>query len=194
MESDVNQRGKGACRAPLISMVALLVVVLVGFGLWYLLRYPRDQGSVLLLQRSIKDLSGDEASIGNAILTSYEEYRSNLVRWSGTYHGCIFVSAALSALTAVILKLEYFIRNMELKKDLAAILAMLSALLVKLSTVGDFQARWQANRIAAGRWKNLAMNSPPRGQGISTISPQRCGRSTRNAQAIVGAPERSKEK
>jgi hypothetical protein len=39
---------------------------------------------------------------------------------------------------------------------LAATAATLAALLITLSTVGDFQRKWQANRLAAAAMENLA--------------------------------------
>ena len=69
----------------------------------------------------------------------------------------------LSALAGVILKLEYFAKNDGLKKDLAAILAVSAAILGAISTNGDFQRKWQANRVAALSIENLAydlLNKP----------------------------------
>jgi hypothetical protein len=52
--------------------------------------------------------------------------------------------------------LEFSLKNEAFKKDLAAILAMLAALLVTLSTVGGFHQRWAANRLAAAKMERLA--------------------------------------
>ena len=70
--------------------------------------------------------------------------------------GSLFLSAALSACAGVILKLEYFLQNERFKKDLAAVMAVLAALLVTLSTVGGFHQRWTANRLAAAKMERLA--------------------------------------
>ena len=67
--------------------------------------------------------------LGLLILSNYHEYRSNTVRWSFAYYTCLFGAAALSAFAALILT---------------------------LSTVGNFQEKWQANRMAAGSMENLA--------------------------------------
>jgi hypothetical protein len=72
------------------------------------------------------------------------------------YFGCLFGSAFLSAIAALILKLELLGNHIKLKNDLAALLATFAALLVTLSTTGDFQRKWQANRIAAAEMENLA--------------------------------------
>jgi len=70
--------------------------------------------------------------------------------------GSLFLSAALSACAGVVLKLEFFLRNEPFKKDLAAVMAVLAALLVTLSTVGGFHQRWAANRLAAAKMERLA--------------------------------------
>jgi len=44
---------------------------------------------------------------------------------------------------------ETLIRNEAAKKDIAAALAVAAALLVTISTSGDFQRKWQAKRVAA---------------------------------------------
>ena len=63
--------------------------------------------------------------------------------------GFTFTAAIFSALATLILKLESFIRNDSTKKDLAAALSVTAALLITISTGGDFQRKWQANRVAA---------------------------------------------
>jgi hypothetical protein len=56
----------------------------------------------------------------------------------------------------LLLKLEMLSERPKLRNDLAASLATIAALLVTLSTAGDFQRKWRANRIAASAMENLA--------------------------------------
>jgi hypothetical protein len=84
------------------------------------------------------------------------EYRANAARWSGVYCSCVFGAAFLSALAGLVLKLELLQAWPRFRNDFAATAAMLAALLVTLSTSGDFQRKWQANRIAAAAMENLA--------------------------------------
>jgi hypothetical protein len=72
------------------------------------------------------------------------------------YFTCIFGSAFLSAVAALVLKLELLKKWPRHQNDLAATAATFAALLITLSTVGDFQRKWQANRVAAGAMENLA--------------------------------------
>ena len=60
-----------------------------------------------------------------------------------------FAAAVLSALAALVLKLETLVKSDGAKKDLAALLSVAAALSITISTSGDFQRKWQANRIAA---------------------------------------------
>ncbi|NTU58662.1 MAG: hypothetical protein HGB00_07055 [Chlorobiaceae bacterium] len=58
-------------------------------------------------------------------------------------------------MAALILKLEVLDDRPKLKNDLAAASATLAVILVTLSTMGDFQSKWQANRLAASSMENL---------------------------------------
>jgi len=98
----------------------------------------------------------ESRELGLVVIKTYHEYRGNAVRWSAAYFGCVFGSALFSALAGLLLKLEVLGSWPRLRNDLAASLAVLAALLVTLSTTGDFQRKWQANRIAAASMENLA--------------------------------------
>jgi hypothetical protein len=94
--------------------------------------------------------------LGTVIINNYHEYRANTVRWSAIYFGCLFGSAFFSAMAALILKLEMLGERPKLRNDVAAFLATVAALLITLSTTGDFQRKWTANRVAAASMENLA--------------------------------------
>ena len=95
-------------------------------------------------------------SLGKVVIETYREYRANAARWSGVYFTCVFGAAFLSALAGLVLKLELLQAWPRFRNDFAATAAMLAALLVTLSASGDFQRKWQANRIAAAAMENLA--------------------------------------
>ncbi len=98
----------------------------------------------------------ESKALGHVVIETYREYRANAARWSGVYFTCIFGSAFLSALAGLVLKLELLQAWPRFRNDLAATAAMLAALLITLSTTGDFQRKWQANRMAAAAMENLA--------------------------------------
>ena len=94
--------------------------------------------------------------LGKVVIETYREYRADAARWSGVYFTSIFGSAFLSAAAGLVLKLELLQTWPRFRNDLAATAAMLAALLITLSTTGDFQRKWQANRMAAAAMENLA--------------------------------------
>src|SRR5216683_2091414 len=124
------------------SLLVLLVVLLIG-PITYVYRsaFEAHRGAAILtvLPRFLEGLPPKDTLIGQALLQNFIEYRHNTVVWSATYFSCLFLSAAFSAFAGLVLKLEFFVKNTELKKDMAALLAVIAALLITLSSVGDFQ-------------------------------------------------------
>ena len=53
----------------------------------------------------------ESQTLGQAVITTYREYRANAARWSGVYFTCIFGSAFLSAFAGLVLKLELLQRG-----------------------------------------------------------------------------------
>jgi hypothetical protein len=150
------RRGWTLTRQFLFAVLALLALGALLYAVWTAVETPREKGFLTMLGEVLKeDLPPQDKLIGNAIVDSYTEYRDNSVRWSGTYHSCLFFSAALGAFAGLVLKLDFFLKNADLKKDLAAFSAMASALLITFSTVGDFHTHWQANRLATARMESL---------------------------------------
>ena len=98
----------------------------------------------------------DTKPLGMIVVKTYREYRGNTIKWSAAYFGCLFGSALLSAMAGLLLKLEVLGSHPKVRNDLAAAMATSAALLVTLSTTGDFQRKWQANRAAAAAMENLA--------------------------------------
>jgi hypothetical protein len=93
----------------------------------------------------------------------------------------------------LILKLETLIKNEGAKKDLAAMLSIVAALLITISTSGDFQRKWQANRIAAAElertgYEFLEKDGADARSYLSTV-----GQSLlRRHMAIIGGSEQRK--
>lgn len=145
-------------RTLLRSAVAVLTVVLIA-GVWWFLEYrdtwPRGEALSVALKPLLDSEITDQSLVARAILDNYVEARTNASRWSGVHWGFSFAAAGLSALAALILKFETLLKNEGIKKDVAALLSVCAALLVTLSTSGDFQRKWQANRIAAAELERM---------------------------------------
>jgi hypothetical protein len=137
-----------------ISFGVLAGMLVICALMWGILRnretLSRGEALRVALLPLIEKTNTEQSLVAGAILGNYSETRSNAARWSGIYWGCTFAAAALSALAGLILKLESILKDKEgLKKDVAAVFAVSAALLITISTSGDFQRKWQANRTAA---------------------------------------------
>ena len=135
-----------------IAFVVVLIVVLVAVLWWNF----ADQGTAsrgMALTSSLGNVAKqgdpDKALVARIIQENYQETRINAARWSGVYWGATFFAAIFSAIAALVLKLESIGKNDAVKKDVAATLSVVAALLVTVSTSGEFQKKWQANRAAA---------------------------------------------
>lgn len=133
------------------------VIIVAAISLAVAWSWPRADALSAALKPLIAQQNTDQSLVASAILDNYKEARSNASRWSGVYWGFTFLAAIFSALAGVILKVESVFKNNEqLKKDVAAMLAVGAALLITISTSGDFQRKWQANRVAASELERTA--------------------------------------
>jgi hypothetical protein len=138
------------------AVFIIMLVVIVAAATFLIYRSISEKHRGLALQDLAKFVPAGSSDVGTLIIDNYHEYRSNSILWSFAYFGCLFGSAFASALAGVVLKLDVLKDRPSLKNDTAASLAAIAALLVTLSTSGDFQRKWQANRIAADAMENLS--------------------------------------
>lgn len=123
-------------RVIVLAVVALVVLAALVLFLPRMIS-PESRGVAL---NDLPQLYPPESkALGQVVIETYREYRANAARWSGVYFTCIFGSAFLSALAGLVLKLELLQAWPRLRNDLAATAAILAALLITLSTTGDFQ-------------------------------------------------------
>lgn len=181
-------------RGRLILIVSIMFVLgIVAIVVWRAAVTPRGEAIARIVSAE-KDgiLPPGQKTLGTIIFASYEEYRGNTFRWSAAYYACLFLSAAFSALAGFVIKMRAFSNAAVVKEDLAAFLAMLAALLITLSTVGDFQRKWHANRIAAADTEALVyelikepFGEAERAKVIASL--QEIGR-TRNLEIVGDRP------
>ncbi len=142
----------------LLGVAAVIVVLgaIIGVGV-YARHVPRGQDvdRITGFNQPSGLLPPGQKDLGIVLAVSYHEYRSNSSWWSLAYYGCLFFSAFLSAMAAFVLKVECFPTKPDVKKDVAALCSTIAAVLITLSTVGNFQQKWQANRLAATAMQNL---------------------------------------
>lgn len=147
----MTDRAASSNTARVLAGVLLLAAV-IACAWWFLQEreaWPRGEALGTALRPLAEGKNPEQALVARAIWDNYLEARTNASRWSGVYWGFTFTAAVLSALAALVLKLETLVKNEGAKKDLAALFSIAAALLITISTSGDFQRKWQANRIAA---------------------------------------------
>jgi hypothetical protein len=153
---DEGVTSQGVAKRLRVVSVTLAVVLLASAVILtgvYARSVPR--GVDVDLIATSKQLTPAQAELETVLAASYHEYRNNASWWSFAYYGCLFGSAFLSAMAALILKWGGSPDRTEMKKDVAALCATTAALLITVSTVGNFQQKWQANRLAATAVQNL---------------------------------------
>jgi hypothetical protein len=87
----------------------------------------------------------------------YHWYLRGSRLWSFVHHGSLYMSAVLSAASALTLKLDVY-KDLAARNDLAAVLATIAALLGTLAAAGGFGRKWQSNRVSRGRIQNLRLD------------------------------------
>jgi len=132
------------------------LIALIAFLAYKLLYQPDLKNRGAALEELLHQVPAGGKDLAELVVTNYKEYRGNAVRWSAAYFGCLFGSAFLSTLAGVVLKWEHWADRPALKNDLAASFAAASALLITISTMGNFGRVWEANRTAASAMENLA--------------------------------------
>ncbi len=140
-------------------VLGVLALLAVGIGAWLFFEsrgtWPRGEALAAALRPLIERDTGDQTMVARAILDNFQETRKNATLWSGVFWGFTFAAATFSALAGLILKFETIVRNEGLKKDIAAVLSVAAALIVTIASSGDFQRKWQANRIAAAELERI---------------------------------------
>jgi len=143
----------------LYMLIVAVAVVCLGAVLWWLLTeragWSRGEALEAALASLMEKPKTDEALVARAILDNYIETRVIAARWSAVYWGFTFGAAALSALAGLILKFESIVKDQAVKKDIAAVFSVVAAIMITVSSSGDFQRKWQANRIAASELERI---------------------------------------
>lgn len=153
IQPKVTPVGRSKMKSSRLVRTALAMTVTFGLAVvaWWYFRSALLRNDVLgvALSPLIADGTSDKSLVARVIWESYLETRSSASIWSGVCWGFTFSAAVLSASAALVLKFETPVQNEATKKNAAAILSVVAALLITLSTSGDFQRKWHANRTAA---------------------------------------------
>ena len=87
----------------------------------------------------------------------YTHYNKWSKRWSVIYQSSLYISAAASAIAALILKLD-FMKGIQFQTDLSAILAGFAAILTTIAVSGRFDKKWRVNRASRSALKELKID------------------------------------
>lgn len=139
----------------------------------------------------------DKATVSRLIVGNYTETRQIAALWSGLYWGFTWAAAVLGALSGLILKLESFIPDEKIKKDIAAVFTVTAAIMITVSTGGEFQRKWQANRFAAATIEQIGYDFlAVRGENAITLVPRISEALKQRHMAILGKqePEQTRDK
>lgn len=188
----MTERVSSSLSVRVLACVLLLAVALA--SAWWFLEerdtWPRGEALGAALRPLVEGKNSEQALVARAIWDNYLETRANASRWSGVYWGFTFTAAVFSALAALVIKLETVIKNEGAKKDLAALLSVAAALLITISTSGDFQRKWQANRIAAAELERMGYEFLEKDGADARTCLGAVGQSLlRRHMAIVGSSE-----
>jgi len=123
----------------------------------------------------------------------YQEYREAASMWRGVYHTFQFGAAILSAVAALVLKLDG-VGSLQARNNWGAALAASSAIFIALLTTGRFKDKWEANRVAAFAVRDLGYEiETTEANPDKILTELRQIGLTRN-NAIVGLPTEIKSK
>ena len=140
--------------------IAAVLVASTGWACWRL-GFAPDDPVVQALATRARSLSAnaEDARLRELLDTlriNFRVTRGDASEWSGVFWGMSFAGIAASAAAGLVLKIESFKLSDPVRKDVAALLAFLATVLAGVSTTGDFQRKWQANRVAAAKVERLA--------------------------------------
>ena len=105
-----------------------------------------QSGSIVTDRDHVKDLIDER----------YQQYDNGTKAWSFAYNTCLMGAAALSAASAVIVKVTFL--TQQHATDTAAICSSLAALFSTLIAGGGFARKWRANRIARSKTSQLQID------------------------------------
>ncbi|RQP21507.1 DUF4231 domain-containing protein [Piscinibacter terrae] len=142
------------------TQITLLLgaILLIGAAVFYFGEnesHLRGETLLATMEPVISGKDAEKAMVAKAIIGNYTETRQIAAMWSGLYWGFAWAAAILGALSGLILKLESIIQDEKVKKDVAALFTVAAAIMITVSTGGDFQRKWQANRAAAAGIEHL---------------------------------------
>lgn len=126
-------------------------------------------------------------TVAKRIEDDYTEFRKAARFWSGIYNTFQFGAAILSAVAALMLKLDSVV-SLQARNNWGAALAATSAIFITLLTTGRFKEKWEANRVAAFAVRDLGYEIETTGADPDKILTDLRQIGLKRNNAIVGLP------
>ena len=140
-------------------ILAAVLLLIVGIFCWKLCQGNagalRSHALLTALATLPDTTSAAKQHVADLIAANFTETRRIAANWSGLYWGLTFFAAVASAAAGLVMKWETSSDQEKRKKNWGATLAVIGALSVTVSTSGDFQRKWQANRMAAAQIESI---------------------------------------
>ena len=102
-------------------------------------------------------IADGEAELRNMIEAKYRSYNRWARWWSAVYHSSLYLTTALSAAVALVLKLG-FADGFRYQNDLSAGLAGLAAMLAAVTAAGGFDRKWRVSRASRNKLELLRID------------------------------------
>ncbi|GAB2862052.1 hypothetical protein GCM10027277_33270 [Pseudoduganella ginsengisoli] len=143
-----------------------------------------------LLLPYTKSSDTEKKMVALALIGNYNETRQIAALWSSLYWGFTWAAAVLGALSGLILKLESFLSDDKIRKDIAALFTVTAAIMITVSTGGDFQRKWRTNRAAAAQIEQLGYDfASKNGDQAGTYLTKLSSILMQRHLSIIGMPE-----
>ncbi len=146
----------------ILAIVATLITLIAVAVFWGCNRTPRV---VKVIQPMLQNSSLSASNLVTILGQNLKEYQCNGAWLSWCHFGSLFGSAVCSAAAALLLK-QHWIKNADVREDRAALAATIGALLVTLSTTGNFGRRWEGCRAAEFDVQNLVYQVLSQGSDV----------------------------
>ena len=134
----------------------------------------------------------ERAFLTQQIDAKFQWFNNGSRLWSAVHHWSLGVSAGLSALAVLVVKLGWLKANFPSiytdRDDVVALLAAAAALITTVAAAGGFGRKWQMNRISRGRVERLqiALSDPAADAGVIRDELQDIIK--KHDEGIIGAP------
>jgi uncharacterized membrane protein YcjF (UPF0283 family) len=134
----------------------------------------------------------ERAFLVEKLSSKYRWFNNGSRLWSAVHHWSLGLSATLSALAVIVVKVSWLQSAWpglhDHQDDVVAVLAALATLITTLAAAGSFGRKWQANRISRGRIERLQITLSDPAADASSIRTELQSIIEKHDEGIIGTP------